>query len=170
MQFSTILAALSATCALSAPLTSQIEKRGVFSVQTFNDMSISGGVAGNAEAEALAKFSNLNMNNLASADQADISFIQSVNAICNQAEVQAYVPAIAAARGEARAALQRGMTKNKVLKIVAQILRLRIDQAQGQDTAAQIAAEQVKLDNNNKQDKAQAGKSSTFLSFDASTS
>ncbi|XDG08634.1 hypothetical protein ABKA04_008249 [Annulohypoxylon sp. FPYF3050] len=143
---------------------------GVFTQKSYNDISISGGVAGNAENEALAVFSALDQNNLASADKDDIDFLKSVNSICNDAEDEAFNTAIDAASGDAADALQRGKIKNKVLKLEATILRLKIQQAQGDDVASDMAAEQKKLDNNISQDEAEAGKPSTFLSFDAETS
>ncbi|KAI0882367.1 uncharacterized protein GGS22DRAFT_170773 [Annulohypoxylon maeteangense] len=143
---------------------------GVFTQKTYNAISISGGVAGNAENEALAVFSALDQNNLASADKADIDFLKSVNRICNDAEDKAFNTAIDAASGDAADALQRGKIKNKVLKLEATILRLKIQQAQGVDVAKDMAAELKKLNNNISQDEAQAGKPSTSLSFNASTS
>ncbi|KAI1089410.1 hypothetical protein F5B19DRAFT_378129 [Rostrohypoxylon terebratum] len=142
---------------------------GVFSQKTYNDISISGGVAGNAQNEALAVFSALDQNNLASADEDDIDFLKSVNSICNDAEDEAFNPAIDAASGDAADALQRGKIKNKVLKLEATILRLKIQQAQGDDVASDMAAELKKLNNNISQDEAEAGKPSTFLSFNAKT-
>ncbi|KAI1078970.1 small secreted protein [Whalleya microplaca] len=142
---------------------------GVFTQQNYDDISISGGVAGNAEQEALAVFSALDTNNLASADEDDINFLDSVNSICNDAEKQAFNPAIEAASGEEADALQRAKIKNKVLKLEATMLRLMIEQAQGEDVADEIAAEQKKLNNNIQQDEDEAGNASTFLSFDATT-
>ncbi|KAI1135936.1 hypothetical protein F5Y05DRAFT_118905 [Hypoxylon sp. FL0543] len=159
MRFSIALIAASAAVA----------RAGVFTQQTYNDISISGGVAGNAEQEALAVFSALDPNNLAAADDDDIEFLKSVNSICNDAEDEAFNPAIDAASGDAADALQRGKIKNKVLKLEATILRLKIQQAQGDDVADDMAAEQKKLDNNIQQDEDEAGKPSTFLSFDATT-
>ncbi|KAI0377614.1 hypothetical protein F5Y04DRAFT_263765 [Hypomontagnella monticulosa] len=142
---------------------------GVFTKQTYNDISISGGTAGNAEQEALAVFGALDLNNLASADEDDIAFLKSVNSICNDAEEEAFNPAIEAASGEEADALQRGKIKNKVLKLEATMLRLMIEQAQGEDVSAEIAKEQKKLNNNIQQDEDEAGNASTFLSFSAST-
>ncbi|KAI1465366.1 uncharacterized protein F4812DRAFT_461675 [Daldinia caldariorum] len=142
---------------------------GVFTKQTYNDISISGGVAGNAEEEALSVFSALDMNNLAAADKADLDFLNSVNQICNKAETEAFNPAIEAASGDAAKALQRGKIKNKVLKLEATIIRLKIQQAQGKNVSAQMAKELKKLNNNIKQDEDEAGQPSTALSFDAST-
>ncbi|OTB02942.1 hypothetical protein M426DRAFT_24173 [Hypoxylon sp. CI-4A] len=141
----------------------------VFTQQAYNDISISGGTAGNAEEEALAVFSALDQNDLANVDQEDIDFLDSVNSICNDAEDEAFNTAIDAASGEEADALQRGKIKNKVLKLEATILKLKVQQAQGEDVADKMAEEQKKLDNNIKQDEDEAGNESTFLSFDAET-
>lgn len=168
MRFSTALVAAFAATALALPSTTH-KKRGVFTQQNYDDISISGGTAGNGEAEALAVFSALDLNDLASADEADIDFLDSVNGICNDAEVGVFNPAIEAASGEEAAALQRGKIKNKILKLEATMIRLMIEQAQGEDVSAEIEAEQKKLNNNISQDEEEAGNESTFLSFDATT-
>ncbi|KXJ91818.1 hypothetical protein Micbo1qcDRAFT_194846 [Microdochium bolleyi] len=166
---------LAATSVLGAAIpstritTPAIERRQQFRQQTYDQISISGGVAGNAEAEANAVFASLNTANLAAASEADKDFLNSVNKICNEAEKGAFNTAIAAASGEAAAALQRGKIKNKVLKLKATLLLLGVKQAQGENVAADIAAETKKFNNNITQDKAQAGKTSTKLSFNAST-
>ena len=174
MRFSiTTVAAVFAATAFAAPSSFKdiIQKRqqGSFTQQSYDDISISGGVAGNAEAEALQVFSALDMNNLAAATEADIDFLKSVNSICNDAEKEAFNTAIDAADGEEADALQRGKIKNKVLKLEATMIRLMIEQAQGEDVADDIEAELKKLNNNIKQDEEEAGKPSTFLSFDATT-
>ncbi|KAI1771232.1 hypothetical protein F4818DRAFT_216695 [Hypoxylon cercidicola] len=155
--------ALIAACAAAV-------QAGVFTQKKYDDISISGGTAGNAEQEALSVFSALDMNNLAGADDADIDFLKSVNSICNDAEDEAFNPAIDAATGDAADALQRGKIKNKVLKLEASVIRLMIQQAQGEDVSADLAKESKKLQNNIKQDEDEAGNESTFLSFDATTS
>ncbi|TRX91592.1 hypothetical protein FHL15_007597 [Xylaria flabelliformis] len=142
---------------------------GVFTQQNYNDISISGGVAGNAQNEAMAVFSALDLNDLANVDKDDLDFLNSVNQICNDAEDEAFNPAIDAASGEEADALQRGKIKNKVLKLTASVLKLQAQAAQGQDTSAKLAEEQKKLDNNISQDEDEAGNASTFLSFDATT-
>ena len=174
MRFSiTTVAAVSAATAFAAPSSFKdiIQKRqqGSFTQQSYDDISISGGVAGNAEAEALQVFSALDMNNLAAATEADIDFLKSVNSICNDAETDAFNPAIEAADGEEADALQRGKIKNKVLKLGATMIRLMIEQAQGEDVADDIEKELKKLNNNIQQDEDEAGQPSTFLSFDAQT-
>ncbi|KAI0169409.1 hypothetical protein GGR52DRAFT_520340 [Hypoxylon sp. FL1284] len=159
MRFSIALVATSAAAV----------QAGVFTQKNYDAISISGGVAGNAEQEALSVFGALDMNNLASADKDDIDFLKSVNSICNDAEDEAFNPAIDAASGDTADALQRGKIKNKVLKLEATILRLMIQQAQGDDVSDDMAKESKKLQSNIKQDEDEAGRRSTFVSFDATT-
>ncbi|GAW16737.1 hypothetical protein ANO14919_061740 [Xylariales sp. No.14919] len=146
-----------------------LAQAGVFSQQTYDDISISGGVAGNAQNEALAVFSALDLNDLANVDKDDLDFLNSVNQIANDAETEAFNPAIEAASGEEADALQRGKIKNKVLKLTATILKLQAQAAQGQDVEEKLADEQKKLNNNIQQDEDEAGNESVFLSFDATT-
>ncbi|RWA09904.1 hypothetical protein EKO27_g5214 [Xylaria grammica] len=73
-----------------------LAQAGVFSQQTYDDISISGGVAGNAQNEALAVFSALDLNDLANVDKDDLDFLNSVNQIANDAETEAFNPAIEA--------------------------------------------------------------------------
>ncbi|TVY83903.1 hypothetical protein LSUE1_G001732 [Lachnellula suecica] len=82
----------------------------------------------------------------------------------------AFNKAIATATGDAKTALQNGKIQNKVLKLTATSLELQIKAAQGEDTAAKLAAETKKLDNNIALDKAAAGQAATKLSFTASIS
>ncbi|KAJ2979859.1 hypothetical protein NUW58_g7096 [Xylaria curta] len=142
---------------------------GVFTQKTFNDISISGGVAGNAQNEALAVFSALDTNNLANVDKDDLDFLNSVNKICNEAEKGAFNEAIDAASGEQADALQRGKIKNKILKLTATVLKLQAQAAQGQDVQDKLQKEQTKLNKNIQTDEDEAGKPSTALSFDATT-
>ncbi|KAH7026700.1 uncharacterized protein B0I36DRAFT_352530 [Microdochium trichocladiopsis] len=168
----TVLAATSVLGAAIDPSkigSSSLSRRQQFQQKTYNEISISGGTAGNAEAEAEAVFASLNLNDLANASEDDKDFLNSVNKICNQAEKGAFNPAIAAASGAEAAALQAGKIKNKVLKLKATLLLLSIKEAQGEDVAADIAAETKKFNNNIKQDQDAAGDPSTFLPFDAST-
>ncbi|KAI0874274.1 small secreted protein [Hypoxylon argillaceum] len=146
-----------------------VAQAGVFSQQTYNDISISGGTAGNAQNEALAVFSALDTNDLANVDKDDLDFLNSVNQICNDAEDEAFNPAIDAASGDAADALQRGKIKNKVLKLTASVLKLQAQVAQGQDVQDKLDEETTKLNNNIGQDEDEAGNASTFLSFDATT-
>ncbi|KAI0533373.1 small secreted protein [Xylaria digitata] len=146
-----------------------LAQAGVFSQQNYDDISISGGVAGNAQNEALAVFSALDLNDLANVDEDDLDFLNSVNQIANDAETDAFNPAIEAASGEEADALQRGKIKNKVLKLTATVLKLQAQAAQGEDVQDKLDEEQTKLDNNIQQDEDEAGNASTFLSFDATT-
>jgi len=192
MQLPTVLVILFAffTAALAAPVVERRANAPVFKKQTYNQLSISGGKAGNAQAQALAKFSALNLNDAKNVAKADLNFLNSVNQIANQAETQAFNTAIDKATGTAKTALQvrslfsvcdicfcwlctrpqNGKIQNKVLKLTATILKLKVQQAQGQNVADQLAKEQAKLDNNIKLDKAAAGQAATKLSFNASTS
>ncbi|KAM0551259.1 hypothetical protein ACHAPJ_008604 [Fusarium lateritium] len=163
MKFTSILLTFAATA-----LASPISKRAVFSQSTYNDLSISGGTAGNAKQEALDKLSGL-PNDLSTVEKSDLDFLNSVNSIANDAEDEAFNPAIESASGEAADALQRGKIKNKVLKLTATILKLQAQQAQGEDVSDKLDEENTKLQNNISQDEDAAGQASTFLSFDATT-
>lgn len=100
MKPSLLIAGLAAIVA-AAP----VNKRAVFSTQTYNDLSISGGVAGNAQQEALDKLAGL-PDDLSTVEEADLDFLNSVNQIANDAETDAFNPAIEAADGEEADALQ----------------------------------------------------------------
>ncbi|KAF7557114.1 hypothetical protein G7Z17_g927 [Cylindrodendrum hubeiense] len=147
---------------------SPLSRRAVFSTSTYDDLSISGGVAGNAQQEALDKLSGL-PSDLSTVEEADLDFLNSVNQIANDAEDEAFNTAIDAASGEDADALQRGKIKNKVLKLTATILKLQAQAAQGDDVADKLDEETTKLNNNISQDEEAAGLASTFLSFDATT-
>ena len=99
-------------------------------------------------------------------DQADIDFLNEVNQVGNDAE-KVFNEEIAAATGDAKAALEVGKTKNKVFKLTGTILKLQIQAAQGQDTSAKLAAEEKKLNNNIALDEGNAGQPSTAVSLDA---
>lgn len=108
MQLPTVLVILFAffTAALAAPVVERRANAPVFKKQTYNQLSISGGKAGNAQAQALAKFSALNLNDAKNVAKADLNFLNSVNQIANQAETQAFNTAIDKATGTAKTALQ----------------------------------------------------------------
>ncbi|KAF3003491.1 hypothetical protein E8E13_004376 [Curvularia kusanoi] len=162
----TALAAL-ATLTSALPTLTSRQSAAVLTPTTYNAISISGGQAGNAAAEALAVFSALDLNNPASISQSDITFLDRVNKAANLAETQAFNPAIAAASGAAADALAAGKTKNKVLKLTATKIQLEAKMAQGEDVAAKLAEELKKLDTNVKADVKNKGKPSTKLPFDA---
>ena len=58
------------------------------------------------EAEALAKFSALDLTDMANINPADVVFLGAVNDIANQAEVGAFNAALKTATGDAKTALQ----------------------------------------------------------------
>jgi hypothetical protein len=95
----TILSLAALSVALPASLNTR--QAGVLKATTFNDISIAGGKAGNAEEEAAAAFSALNLNDLKSISKADLDFLNTVNQVANDAEKEAFNPAVAAATGTA---------------------------------------------------------------------
>ncbi|EKD14392.1 hypothetical protein MBM_07622 [Drepanopeziza brunnea f. sp. 'multigermtubi' MB_m1] len=168
MQFSAVVAVLFATSALGAP-TPPTGRPAVFTATSYNNISISGGVAGQAQAEAQARLAAVNITDAASVNPADLDFLTSVNDICNQAELGAFNPAIMAAAPNSpqQAALQAGKTKNKVLKLTATIMTLNIQAAQGQNVTQRLADETAKLNLNVAADKAVAGSDSMAVQFEA---
>lgn len=163
---------VAALAALSSALpTLKVRQSGpVLADTTYDAISISGGQAGNAEAEALAVFSALDTSNPANIDPADIAFLGAVNDVANDAETDAFNPAIEGATGAEADALEAGKTKNKVLKLMATKLELEAKQAQGEDVSAKLEEELKKLNNNIATDKENAGSPSTALPFDATVS
>ncbi len=148
MHYSTLIVSAFATLSIGAPI---VNKRAVFGATTYDAISISGGVAGNALSEADAVLDKLP----ATPDEADLDFLNEVNQVANDAEL-AYNDAIAAATGDEAAALEVGKTKNKVLKLEATVLKLT---ASGDDPA-KLEEEKTKLANNVAQ-----GKSRDHLIF-----
>jgi len=165
MRFSTLTLLLSLTTSiLSAPT----EKRAL-KTQSYNQFQVSGGVAGNALAEVNAKFP-VDQNNLAGVSNSDLQIIAKAAQVAEQAETATggFNDAVDAAgiKTTAGTALQNGKIKNKVLKLQTDVLRLQIEQAQGDTTnAAQLAQQQTKLATNVKLDQAAAGQKSTAISF-----
>ncbi|CAG5163499.1 uncharacterized protein ALTATR162_LOCUS6486 [Alternaria atra] len=138
---------------------------------TYNDISIAGGQAGNAQAEAAAVFSALDLQNPENIDPADLTFLNEVNQVANDAEKEAFNPAVEAATGDEADQIQNGKIKNKVLKLMATVIKLQAQQAQGDDSVAdKLAEEMTKLNNNIKQDTAAAGQVSIAEPFDATIS
>lgn len=89
------------TLASAIPLA----RRQIFSATSYDDLSISGGVAGSAQQEALEMLGGL-PSDFSIFSKEDINFLDSVNSIANSAEKVAFNPAIEAADGEAAEALQ----------------------------------------------------------------
>ena len=106
MRFSAAFTLAFATLSVAAPTTRRsLKTRGVLGTATYDELSISGGVAGDGEAEALAKLP-IDVNDLANVDAADLAFLGDVNDIANDAEVSVFNPAIEAATGEEKTALE----------------------------------------------------------------
>ncbi|KAH7418407.1 hypothetical protein BKA64DRAFT_635533 [Cadophora sp. MPI-SDFR-AT-0126] len=161
----TAAAAASATAAASTGKAAAAAGGDVLTASAYNDFQISGPTAGDAETKANALFANIDMNNLAAVSANDLKVIKGIHDAAEDAEVQAFNPAIAAASGDAATALQNGKIENKVLKLTAEVLGIQVEAAQGGD-GSDLAAEQKKLANNIKLDTAAAGQASTPVSFD----
>lgn len=101
MKSFSIIATILAVAASASP----IGKRAVFADTTFNDISISGGTAGSAEAEAQQALSGLPAD-LTAVDKADLDFLNSVNQVANDAEKEGFNTAIEAASGAEADSLQ----------------------------------------------------------------
>ncbi|KFY27244.1 hypothetical protein V493_03606 [Pseudogymnoascus sp. VKM F-4281 (FW-2241)] len=168
MQFSIATIALYATLFLtvsSLPLSSR-----ALSSQAYDDLSISAGQAGDAEAEALAKI-GIDTSDLANVSEEDLEIIKGIHDVANDAEVGAFNPALDdAVDDEEKTAIQNGKIKNKVLKLSAAVLALQIEEAQGDDSvASKLEEEQKKLAKNVALDVEAAGQDSTAISFDGSS-
>ncbi|RAL60450.1 hypothetical protein DID88_000225 [Monilinia fructigena] len=148
--------------------TSTASAGSVLTASAYNDFQISDGTAGTAQDQANALFTAIDKNNLAAVSESDLDIIQGVHDAAEDAETDAFNPAISAASGDAATALQNGKIKNKVLKLTAEVLSIQVKAAQGGDDT-DLAAEQTKLANNIKLDTAAAGQSSTAVSFDATS-
>ena len=78
----------------------------VLSPSTYNAIQISTGTAGNSKANADALFSAIDQSNLAGVSAEDLKIIQDTHDAAENAETEAFNPAIAAASGDAATALQ----------------------------------------------------------------
>ena len=95
------LAALSVAAPTSSKRAVLARQSGpVLADTTYNDISISGGQAGNAQAEAMAVFSALDLQNPGNIDPADLTFLNEVNQVANDTEKEAFNPAVEAATGD----------------------------------------------------------------------
>lgn len=102
-------AAASSTAAATSAASSSTSTAAAGSVLTssaYNDFQISAGTAGSAKDEANALFTGIDMNNLAAVSASDLKIIQGVHDAAEDAEVDGFNPAIAAADGDAATALQ----------------------------------------------------------------
>lgn len=102
MQFSLFMISAFAALTIAAPVKNDaLKKRAVFGATTYNAISISGGKAGDALAEANAVLDKLP----ATPDAADLDFLNEVNQVANDAEKEGFNTAIATATGDAADAL-----------------------------------------------------------------
>lgn len=103
-------AAASATAAAAASGTAvsaaAASGGSVLTSSAYNDFQISGGTAGTAQTEANALFANIDMNNLAAVSAADLKVIKGIHTAAEDAETDAFDPAVDAATGDAATALQ----------------------------------------------------------------
>ena len=111
MYFQSFVALSLAAFSIAAPTPNKhvIEARqsaAVFADTTYNAISISGGQAGNAKAEAAAVFKALDVNNLKDIASEDLTFLNTVNQVANDAEKEVFNPAVAAATGDQAAQIQ----------------------------------------------------------------
>jgi hypothetical protein len=106
MHFQALTIISLAALSVALPASLQTRQAGVLKATTFNDISIAGGKAGNAEQEAADAFSALDLNDLANVSKADLDFLNEVNQVANDAEKEAFNPAVEAATGTAADAAQ----------------------------------------------------------------
>ncbi|KAK8042286.1 hypothetical protein PG993_006809 [Apiospora rasikravindrae] len=152
-----------AAVALSLP-TGEVQKRAL-AARPYTDFQISSGTAGNALAEAQAKFP-IDTSDLANVSKDDLSIIKAARETAEAAETDAFNKEVKAASGADADALQNGKIKNKVLKLYLETTALQIQQAQsGKDNQAKIDKEQKKLNTNVAADKKAAGQASQSVKF-----
>ncbi|TVY64199.1 hypothetical protein LSUE1_G009005, partial [Lachnellula suecica] len=168
MHFSAPIAILlSLTGALALP-TKRATSAAVLTVQTYDDFSVSSGVAGSALAEVNAKFPVRRPNEPRRLAASDLAVITKAAQLSESAETATggFNDAIAAASGTAATALQNGKIKNKVLKLQTDVLRIQIEVAQGNAAAgSELAAQQTKLATNVALDVKAKGQAATAIDF-----
>lgn len=116
MQFhlpnTSILLLLFSALAAAAPPPLHIRPKRALTFRQYNDMSISAGPAGNAEAEALAVWTaGIDLSDLTAVAAADLAVLNVERDNAENAETEAFNPAIEAASGAAAEALQCGKIK-----------------------------------------------------------
>lgn len=103
MHFSALVLALATAATSSA---AALRPRQSFTATTYDELSISGGVAGNAQQEALDVLRAPLPANAADVSEEDLDFLDNVNSIANDAETEAFNVAIEEAEGEEAEALE----------------------------------------------------------------
>lgn len=78
----------------------------VLTPSDYSTFQISSGTVGTAETQANAIFANIDMTNLAGVSAADLKVIKGIHDVAEDAETDAFNPAIAAASGDAATALE----------------------------------------------------------------
>ncbi|KAK6499694.1 hypothetical protein TWF481_010055 [Arthrobotrys musiformis] len=178
MHSTIFITALTFLCTVTSTAAAPIHRRAL-TLKSYNSMSISSGTAGNAESRAKAVWSaGLDLSDLAKISDADLEILKVERSNAEQAETEAFNPAIAAATGAEKDALQVGKIANKVLKLtgLSQVRQIAIakKEAKGQAvSASERAALQdslTKLAKNIETDKKNAGKASKAVSFVGQTS
>ncbi|KAI0136533.1 hypothetical protein BJ170DRAFT_677404 [Xylariales sp. AK1849] len=149
MYFTKIAVVLSLVASALAVPTGDVSRKQkrALTFQTYADFQISDGVAGNALAEAQAKFP-IDTTDLANVSAEDLAILNAARETAEAAETDAFNEQIDAASNAAATALQNGKIKNKVLKLFLETTALQIEQAQGGDNQADIKTEQTKLNTN----------------------
>ncbi|KAJ7216346.1 hypothetical protein GGX14DRAFT_561921 [Mycena pura] len=161
-----LLALLAPTlAAVAAPISNRAFS---FALQSYAQFQISGGVGGNAAAQANAVFVDPFPADLTTVDATSLDNLGTMREAAESAETDEFDPQIDAASGAAADALQVGKIKNKVLKLTGEVQQIKIKIAQaaaaGASTAAleaSLEAEQTKLTTNIALDVKNAGKAST---------
>ncbi|KAF3930690.1 hypothetical protein ABW19_dt0208296 [Dactylella cylindrospora] len=178
MRSTLILTTLTLLSAFATAAPLHHAKRAL-TLRAYNDMSISSGVAGDAEARAKAVWSEgLDLSDLAAISDEDLDILKVERSNAEAAETEAFNPAIEAADGDEADALQRGKIANKVLKLtgLAQVRQIAIakKEAEGDEvTESERAALEdslTKLAKNIATDKESAGLPQTAVDFVGETS
>ena len=105
------------------------ESNLIFSPCSYSAFQISDGTAGDAQAKANAVFvTPFNDVDLATVDSTTLKAVQSMRVAAEAAETGQFNPAISAASGAAKTALQNGKIQNKVLKLTGEVQTLQIQE------------------------------------------
>lgn len=176
MRFAAIIISLVAiTVAEGANIRRQGTGTPVYKDQTFNELSISEGPAGNAQQKALDRLAGLPAD-LATVTDFDLEFLDNLNGIANQAERGAFDTAMEALAADPQLqvlSLDCGKTANKVLKLQATLFKLQIQKAQKDPkfNETKLAQEEKKFANNVEADEinGKAGLACVSAPFDATT-
>jgi hypothetical protein len=101
MHFQTLTILSLAALSVALPASLQTRQAGVLKATTFNDI-----------------FSALNLKDLANVSKADLDFLNEVNQVANDAEKEAFNPAVEAATGTAADAAQVSYPSNFCSEVI----------------------------------------------------